>query len=59
MLADLLWPIDERARTQEKLERDCLEHCWEKSIKQYGQVLKFVFIGREAEIVNVQGCGMH
>ena len=28
------------SRTQEKLERDCLKHLCERSLKFYGQVLK-------------------
>ena len=49
-------------RTQEKLERDCLEHHCERSLKLCDwsiiQVSLLSLTG-EAEIVNPQGCGMH
>ena len=49
-------------RNQEKLERDCLEHHRERSLKfcdwPSTQVSLFLLTG-EAGIVNVQGCGMH
>ena len=50
-------------RTQEKLERDCLEHHCKGSLKfcdwSSTQVSLFFFLTGEAGIVNVQGCGMH
>ena len=49
-------------RTQEKLERACLEHHCERSEKlcdwSSTQVSLFLLTG-EAGIVNVQDCGMH
>ena len=49
-------------RTQDKLERACLEHHCERSLKlcdwSSTQVSLFLLTG-EAGIVNVQGCGMH
>ena len=49
-------------RTQEKLERGCLEHHCERSVKfcdwSSTQISLFLVTG-EAGIVNVQGCGMH
>ena len=49
-------------RTQEKLERDCLDHHYERSLKfcdwSSTQVSLFLLTG-EAEIVNVQGSIMH
>ena len=48
-------------RTQEKLERDCLEHHCERSLKlcdwSSTPVSSFLLTG-EAGIVNIQGCGM-
>ena len=48
-------------RTQDKLERACLEHHCERSLKlcdwSSTQVSLFLLTG-EAGIVNVQGCGM-
>ena len=48
-------------RAQEKLERDCMEHYCERSLKLCGwsttQVRLFLLRG-EAGIVNAQGCGM-
>ena len=49
-------------RTQEKLERDCLEDQCKRSLKfcdwSSTQVSLFLLTG-ETEIVNFQGCGMH
>ena len=49
-------------RTQEKLERDCLKHHCERSLKlcdwSSTRVSLFLLTG-EARIVNDQGCGMH
>ena len=49
-------------RTRQKLERDCLEHHCERSLKlcnwSSAQVGLFLLTG-EAGIVNVQGCVMH
>ena len=49
-------------RTQEKLERDCLEHHCERSLKfckwSSTQVNLFLLTG-ESGIVNVESCGMH
>ena len=49
-------------RTQEKLERDCLEHRCERSLKlsdwSSTPVSLFLLTG-DAGIVNVEGCGRH
>ena len=49
-------------RTQENLERACLEHHCKRSLKlcdwSSSQVSLFL-LTREAGIVNAQGCGMH
>ena len=49
-------------RTQDKLERACLEHHCERSLKlcdwSSTQVSLFLLTG-EAGIVNIQCCGMH
>ena len=48
-------------RTQERLERDCLDHHCERSLKLFNwpniQVSLFLLTGG-AGIVNIQGCGM-
>ena len=49
-------------RTQQKLERDCLEHHCERSLKacdwSSAQVSLFL-LTEEAGIVDFQSCGMH
>ena len=49
-------------RTQERLERDCLEHHCERTLKLCNwsrtQVSLFLLTG-ETRIVTIQGCGMH
>ena len=49
-------------RTQEKLERYCLEHHCERSLKlrDWSSTQESLFLlTREAGVVNFQGCGMH
>ena len=65
LLTDLLWLVllkEHLPRIQEKLQRDCFEHYFERSSKLCNwsstQVRLFLLTG-EAGIVNVQDCGMH
>ena len=62
MLCDDLLLKEHFPRTREKLERDCLEHHSERSLKlcdwSSTQIGLFLLTG-EAGIVNVQGCVMH
>ena len=50
-------------RTQEKLERHCLQHHFERPLKLCNwssiQVSLFILLTRGAGIVNVQGCSLH
>ena len=49
-------------RTQEKLERDCLEHHCERSLNLCdwsSTQVSLLLLTAEAGIVIVQGCGMH
>ena len=61
--APLLWLVVEEhlLRTQEKLERDCLEHHWELSLRLcywLSTQVSLSLLTGEAGIMNVQGCGM-
>ena len=51
------------SRTQEILERDCLEHHCERPLMLCKwssiTVSLFILLTGRAGIVNVQGCGMH
>ena len=63
--ADLPWSLlkEHLSRTQKALERDCLEHHCERSLKLCNwlsiQVSLFISLTGRAGIVNVQGCGIH
>ena len=49
-------------RTQENLERDCLEHHFERSLKHCdwsSTQVSLLLLTKEAGIVNAQSCGMH